>query len=111
MKEENALYTFIAGAAIKGNDPFFVHCNCSGVITIMPPMQENQVVCPKCETTIKMLVVEGDPGYLIGQGSDGEPILLPVQGSSAKPINMLSKEERQIILDNVKENIKGKSNE
>ncbi|MHB8581251.1 MAG: hypothetical protein ACYDA4_15515, partial [Ignavibacteriaceae bacterium] len=102
MKIENTLYTFIAGAAIQGNDPFSVHCNCGGVITVMPPMQENQVVCPMCETTIKMLVVEGDPGYVIGQGGDGQPTLLPVQGSTAKPINMLSKEERQIILAKVK---------
>jgi hypothetical protein len=111
MKEENVLYTFIAGAAIQGNTPFIVHCNCGGEITIMPPMQENQVVCPMCETTIKMLVIEGDPGYVIGRGADGEPTLLPVQGSSAKPIDMLSKEERETILKRIKENIEGKANE
>lgn len=61
-EEEQVLYTFIAGAAIKGNDPFPVQCNCGGIITIMPPMQENEVICPNCETTIKMLVIEGDPG-------------------------------------------------
>jgi hypothetical protein len=111
MNNENILYTFIAGIAIQGNNPFIVQCNCGGEITIMPPMQENQVVCPMCETTIKLLVIEGDPGYVIGQGADGEPTLLPVQGSVAKPINMLSKEEREAILKKVKDNIKGKTNE
>jgi hypothetical protein len=111
MKTENVLYTFIAGTAIEGNNPFAVHCNCGGEITIMPPMQENQVVCPMCETTIKMILIEGDPGYVIGQGADGEPTLLPVQGSTAKPINILSKEEREVILKMARENIKGKANE
>jgi len=55
MNNENILYTFIAGIAIQGNNPFIVQCNCGGEITIMPPMQENQVVCPMCETTIKLL--------------------------------------------------------
>ena len=66
-----------------------------------------QVVCPKCETLIKMMVIEGDPGYVIGQDAEGEPTLLPVQGSKAKPIIMLSKEERQSILVNIKKKLKG----
>lgn len=111
MKKENIVFTFIASDAIKGNNPFPVHCNCGGVITIMSPMQEGQVVCPICKTTIKMLVIEGNPGYVIGQGADGEPTLLPVQGSTAKPINMLSKDEREAILKEVKDNIKGKTYE
>ena len=107
------MYTFIAGAAIKENVPFPVNCNCGGVITIMPPMQEDKVVCPKCEATIKMIVIEGDSGYIIGQDFNGEPTptLLPVQGSSSKPINLLTQAERNEILKKVKENIKGSKNE
>lgn len=111
MEKDNVLYTFIAGSAIESNDPFMVQCNCGGQISIMPPMQENQVVCPQCETTIKMIVIDGDPGYVIGSSSDGEPMLLPVQGSSAKPVHRLSKEERGAILKKVKDKIKGTSNE
>jgi hypothetical protein len=32
-----------------------------------------------------MLVIEGDPGYIIGANPDGTPNLLPVQGSSKRP--------------------------
>ena len=108
MGKENILYTFIAGAAIEGNDPFIVKCNCEGEIRIMPPMQENQVICPVCESIIKMIVIDGDPGYVIGQTPDGETTLLPVQGSKSKPLNMLSKEERDSILKEVKEELRDK---
>ena len=60
MSDKKELYTFIAGAALKENIPFPVNCNCGGVITIMPPMQEDKVICPKCESIIKMLIIEGD---------------------------------------------------
>lgn len=102
MSKTNVLYTFIAGASIRENIPFPVNCNCGGVITIMPPMQEDKVVCPKCEAIIKMLVIEGDPGYVIGKDSKGAPTLLPVQGSESKPISMHTQAERDEILIKVK---------
>lgn len=76
------LYTFVAGAALEADAPFALECNCGAVVTIMPPFQDEYVVCPRCEASIRMLVVEGDPGYIIGAGPDGNPTLLPVQGSS-----------------------------
>ena len=101
-KEFN-LYAFVAGAALERGKPFQLSCNCGGVVTILPPFQDESVVCPKCEARIKMLVIEGDPGYIIGGDSDGEPKLLPVQGSSKPHPSELSPEEHAAILAKAKE--------
>jgi len=76
------LFTFVAEIAVQRGDPIPITCNCGGVITIMPPLQEELVVCPRCESRIKMLVLSGDPGYVMGRAPNGEPMLIPVQGSS-----------------------------
>jgi hypothetical protein len=99
------LYTFVAGAALEERKPFPVECNCGAVITIMPPFQDEHVVCPRCEFVIRMLVVEGDPGYIIGAGPDGKPTLLPVQGSSQPHPNQLSQQQRNAILAKVSKHI------
>lgn len=57
------LYSFVARAALEKGEPFPLKCNCGGVVTIMPPFQDEYVVCPVCESKIRMLVIEGDPGY------------------------------------------------
>ena len=100
------LYTFVAGAALATGKPFALECNCGAVVTIMPPFQDEYVVCPRCEATIRMLVVEGDPGYIIGAGADGNPTLLPVQGSSQPHPNQLSSEKRDAILAKVRHQIR-----
>jgi hypothetical protein len=103
--EKFDLYTFVAGAALKAGKPFPLQCNCKGVVTIMPPFQDDYVVCPRCESRIKMLVIEGDPGYIIGADPDGTPKLLPVQGSSKPHPSELSATERDAILAKVQEQI------
>ena len=74
----------------------------------MPPFQELSVVCPVCESSIKILTIDGDPGYIIGRDPNGNAVLLPVQGSSAKPLEEMSSEERQAILENVKRQIEAR---
>jgi len=96
------LYTFIAGAALEAGKPFPLECNCGGVVTIMPPFQDEYVVCARCESTIRMLVIEGDPGYIIGADPNGTPNLLPVQGSSKPHPSKLSASEREAILAEVR---------
>lgn len=103
---KNTLYTFVAEDAIKSSNIFTLNCNCSGKVTIIPPFQENQVICPDCESVIKILVVSGDPGYIIGADGQGEPKLLPVQGSKFKPIELLTETEKNRIIENVKIKIK-----
>jgi len=52
-----------------------------------------------------MLVIEGDPGYIIGADPDGTPKLLPVQGSSKPDPSTLSAAERDAILAKVQAQI------
>jgi len=104
-KMEFDLYTFVAGAALEGAKPFPLKCNCGGVVTIMPPFQDEYVVCPKCELRIRMVVLEGDPGYVIGGDGNGNPRLLAVQGSSQPNPAQLSEQERESILAGVREKI------
>ena len=96
------MYTFIAGAALEKGQPFKLNCNCGGVVTIMPPFQDEYVTCPRCESKIRMLIIEGDPGYIIGKSSEGELTLLPVQGSTKPHPTTLSQAEREAILSNIK---------
>ncbi len=75
------LYTFVAGDALKGDLPFPLKCNCGGTVAFNPPFCE-AVVCPKCSSKINIIVLKGDLNNVIGQDMDGNPILLPVQGST-----------------------------
>ena len=106
--EQFDLYTFIAGAALEADKPFQLGCNCGGVVTIMPPFQDEYVTCARCESRIRMLVVEGDPGYIIGADPDGAPTLLPVQGSSKPHPSTLSLAERETILSQVQAQLRMK---
>lgn len=103
------LYAFVAGAALETDQPFALECNCGGVVTIMPPFQDEYVDCTRCESRIKMLVIEGDPGYIIGSDPDGSPKLLPVQGSTKPHPSKLSATEREAILKNVREQLERKN--
>lgn len=68
----------------------------------MPPFQDEYVICPRCESKIRMLIIEGNPGYIIGKSSEGELTLLPVQGSTEPHPNTLSQAEREAILSNIR---------
>lgn len=96
------LYTFVAGDALEKGDPFPIRCNCGGIVTIMPPFQDEYVVCPQCESKIKMIVITGDPGYIIGRNTGGDLTLLPVQGSTKPNLDMLTQAEREAILTEIK---------
>lgn len=103
------LVTFVAGAAVERGEVLFLKCNCGGAITVMPPLQEEVVVCPICESRIRIHVLEGDPGYIAGLGVDGKtPILILVQGSSVPP---LSPKEREEALKNIQESIDKRKND
>jgi hypothetical protein len=91
------LVAFVAEVAVEAGDPIPISCNCGGIITIMPPLQEELVVCAKCESRIKLLVLSGDPGYVVGQAPDGEPMLIPVQGSSKEMLEISPQERREIL--------------
>ncbi len=100
------LYTFVAEDALKDDKPFPLRCNCGGVVTILPPFEEEFVVCPNCESSIKILVIEGDPGFIVGRNSDGEVTLLPVQGS--EKARCMSPEERDRALRQASQSFRDK---
>jgi hypothetical protein len=91
------LYTFVAEHGIRTEEPFPLHCNCGSIVTIMPPFQEQFVVCPNCESTIKIVLLEGDPGYVLARNHDGEPMLIPVQGSSKEALALTEKEKERML--------------
>jgi hypothetical protein len=105
-KKKFDLYTFVASDALKQERPFALECNCSGIVTIMPPFEEEFVVCPNCESTIKILAIEGDPGFILGKNGEGEVILIPVQGSD-KARNT-PPEERARLLEQARESFRDK---
>jgi hypothetical protein len=96
-KAKPDLFTFVAQVAVEAGDPIPISCNCGGIITIMPPLQEELVVCAKCESRIKLLVISGDPGHVVGQAPDGEPMLIPVQGSSKEMLEISPQERREML--------------
>lgn len=96
------LFAFVAEVAVQRGEPLPITCNCGGVITIMPPLQEDLVVCPQCESQIKLMVLSGDPGFVIGRAPNGDPMLIPVQGSSREKLE-IPDEKRREILDKLKE--------
>jgi len=107
-KKQFDLYAFVAGAALEAGSPFQLECNCGGVVTIMPPFQDESVICARCESKIRMLVIEGDPGYIIGADPDGTPRLLPVQGSAKPHPSKLTAAELDAILAQVTEQLRRK---
>ena len=50
-------------------------------------------------------MVDGDPGYVIGCDPSGNPRLLPVQGSSAKPLKKMTLAAQQEMLEKVKRQV------
>jgi hypothetical protein len=100
------MYTFIAGNALKSNQTFDVRCNCGGIAPITPPTATDTVICPRCSSSIRIVVLPGDPGYLLGKNpSTGKEFLIYPQGSSAAPPSTLSEAERERIISEMKDAI------
>lgn len=82
--------TSLAGAALKANPHFPIKCNCGH----QTPFDSGPVHCSDCDTWINVSVIEGDPGYLPGRGPiDNKDMLICVQGSSAKPVGEMTRQE------------------
>lgn len=105
MGKQFDLTAFVAKNAVENNQTFILTCNCGATVTIMPPFQDEYVRCYNCRSIIRMLLLEGDPGYLIGANEEGEWILLPVQGSAAKDLSLLTDYEKKEIIKKAKKNM------
>jgi hypothetical protein len=114
------LYTFVAGGAWEEGVTFNVKCNCGGDAPLTPQsvkgygyskkasaakvVDQLETQCQACKTTIKVSVLEGDPGYVLTRTSGVDSLLRP-QGSTAKPVSKLTADERQQIIAEIKNTI------
>jgi hypothetical protein len=97
------LHTFVAEAALQPGKAFPLRCNCGGVAPVVPPMGSDSVTCPGCGARIRVMVLEGDPGYLLGQDpKTGREFLFQAQGSSGPPPQTLPPEEQARIIAEMK---------
>lgn len=97
------LHTFIAESALRPGMAFNVQCNCGGVAPVTPPLKTEFVVCPKCLSKIRLLILEGDPGYILGRDpQSGKEFLIRAQGSSVPPPETLPDKERARIIAKMK---------
>lgn len=99
------LFTFVAETAIQQDEPIPIRCDCGGMITLIPPLEREVIVCPACKSRIKVVVVSGDPGYVSASTPNGDPMLIPVHGSSPEKLAM-SAEDREKTLDEIRNRIK-----
>lgn len=97
------LHAFVAEAALKPGEAFLLRCNCGGVAPIVPPLSSDAVTCPDCGARIRVMVLEGDPGYMVGQDpKTGREFLFQAQGSSAPPPQILPPDEQARIISTIK---------
>jgi hypothetical protein len=102
-KQDYDLHTFVAGAALQAGQTFQLQCNCGGIAPITPPLSTEFVICPKCMSKIRVMVLEGDPGYLLGKDpKTGKEFLFQAQGSTAPPPQTLPLEEQERIIAQMK---------
>jgi hypothetical protein len=92
------LVTFVSGKKLAENDGVPIVCNCGCFAILKKGFKRERWECFGCGSTIKMLALEGDPGYIAGLNPDGSPKLIPVQGSDAKSLNELTAEEKDRML-------------
>ncbi len=111
------LYTMVAGGALEADTVFNVKCNCGGNAPITPNkvagygyakkggamkvVDKLESVCEDCGTTINVLVIEGDPGYVLTSNGGVESLFLP-QGSTSPPVSELSDKDRKEIINHMK---------
>ena len=91
-------YNFVAGDAVAASKPIELQCKCGGLVTVVPPLQQDYATCPKCGLTIGMVVIAGDPGFMVATPPGGKPKLYGVRGSTKPHPDTLSSEERERIL-------------
>ena len=106
-QEKYDLFTFISENAFRVDNPFQLKCNCKSIISIYKPFASEYVICPRCELKIKLIMLSGSPGYvMVGDGKDGPFRPVKVQGSKAKEVEDLTRDELDSILSSFKRGVK-----
>lgn len=93
------LTTFISDEAVKDGEGIPIMCNCSFMSLWIPKRGSgiDHMTCWACGSSMRILGLEGDGGYVFGQ-VDGKTTLLDVQASKALPSWRLSDAERNEII-------------
>jgi hypothetical protein len=93
------LTTFISNEAVQDGEGIPIMCNCSFMSLWIPKRGSgiDRMTCWACGSSIRILGLEGDGGYVFGQ-VDGKTTLLDVQASKALPSWRLSDAERNEII-------------
>ena len=99
------LITFISGKKLSENDGIPIFCNCGCVAILKKGFEGERWRCFGCGSTIKMLALDGDSGYVFGSNPDGSPRLIPVQGNYRE----LTPEEKKKALESAAKVIKTSS--
>jgi len=99
QRNPQELTTFISNKAVQDGEGIPIMCNCSFTNLWIPKRSSgiDQMTCWACGSTIRLLGLEGDAGYVFGQ-VDEKTTLFDVQASKALPSWRLSEAERNEII-------------
>lgn len=113
MAKKESLYTMVAGAVLEQDTEYNVRCNCGGDAPIVPKsvkgygygkkggamrvVDKMEAQCNKCGSAIVVLVIEGDPGYVLTQNGGVASLFRP-QGSTSTAVPDLTVGEYTKIL-------------
>jgi hypothetical protein len=86
--------TFVSGKKLAENVGVPIFGNCGCIAVLKKGFKRDSWKRFGCGSTIKMLALKGDPGYVAGLNPDGTPMLIPVQGSEAKSMEELTVDEK-----------------
>jgi hypothetical protein len=89
---------FIREGLIDSREVIDLTCMCRVTRHWKPPHENAELFCKNCGSKFRLIVLEGDPGYII---TDSGPI--KVIGSSAPDFRDLPPEQQQALLEKVKE--------
>lgn len=104
-RNSQKLYTFISNKAIQSGDGIPIVCNCTFMSLWIPKRASgvvDRMTCWACGSSIRLLALEGDAGYVIGRVDD-KTTLFDVQASTVVPSSRLSEAERNKIIRELEE--------
>jgi hypothetical protein len=93
------LTTFISSTAVEEGEGIPISCNCSFMSLWLPKRGQTveQMVCWACGSSIRLLLLEGDGGYVPGRVA-GKTELFDIQASKSVPAWRLPQGEREKII-------------
>lgn len=94
----NQYYFFITKNHVESQKIINLKCNCGTINYWKPPHDSSALYCKNCGSKFELIVMEGDPGYII---TSNGPV--KVIGSSVPDFNELSVEEQNNLIKKCEE--------